>query len=567
METKKKGPLYSLVYSTGFDVCILILVILSIGMLLVEKIFDFTPPVLALLDLIDLVVLVVFTFEFVLKLALKRKEYFLGDYGWVDLLSILPILSPALKALRGIKLLRGTRLLRVVRLIKMIRLLRFLKFTKKADSVLKQKLFVPLSTAVMIIVLLVGFLFVTWQQGMYVKLNTALHTSIAREFARLPRKAVFEAYPAILLLKERGEVIMERIDEDYLDRFYLEEQLVRFTPAMLGVNGTGDIEIVASVKDSYSTVQRTELFIMVISVFIIVVLVLVLNRIVSTVVLSPLMRLSGIMDEIVYDVKIPNTNETRREINYDKHVDYSSNDEIGALAEKYDFLLQSLEEKNRQSRHIFCGLVASMMNLFGEFHNITRGHQVRTARIAAALGLTMGLPREQCRSLYFGMMLHDLGKVGVNKNVLTKPGRFTDDERAEMNRHPKIGYDIAKNFPLINMEELRIISEHHEKFDGSGYPLGLKGENLSRLSRIASTADIFDALSCPRDYKEAKSLEKVRSIMNEMKGTHLDPVVCKTLFDLVDRSIIIVQPSRDVKEEEWIIVDEKKLGHSLTFTE
>ena len=568
MAIERNGRLERFVYSTPFETFILVLVAFSVGMLVCEKLVDLSVPIVRFLGRVDTVVLSIFAFEFATKLYLRRRAYFLGDYGWVDFLSVVPLFTPAIKALRGVKMLRGMRALRALRFLRMLRLLRFLKFAKQSESELKQKVFVPVSTAMMILVLTLGYFLVNWQRGVLWIGDQRTFRAAFSDLKTYSPQDVLSRHPGIQVIWHGEEVVAARHSLDEIEGLFLNEHLATVWTEDVDVPDLAmDYGMLFSVKDTYRKIQQIELFVMLISIFTIVTMILVLNRIIGRIVLDPLERLSDTMDHVVYEVKIPNTKETRKEINFDVKLDYHSDDEIGALAEKYDFLLQTLKEKNHQSKIIFRRIANSMMNLFGEFHHITRGHQVRTARIASALAYRMRLSEEDREKLFFGMMLHDLGKVGVDKNVLTKPGRFTEEERREMNRHPEIGYEIAKDFPLISMKELTVIREHHEKLDGTGYPYRVKGNRLSMLSRISIVSDIFDALSCPRDYKTAKPMSVVKKIMDDMIGSHLDPRVYAELIKLVDEGIITVNPSEEIPEEEWIVVDEERLGAKITFGE
>ena len=566
-EEKATNSLEKFIYNSYFEYFVLLLVILSVGMLVSEKLFDFSPQTLKILGIIDGIVLVIFAFEFIVKVYFRRFKYFFGDYGWIDLLSILPVFSSAIKSLRGVKLLRGIRAIRALRFLRMLRILRFLKITKQSDSVLKQKVFVPISTASMIIVLIIGYFLVNWQEKVYSGIDEQKFQLAFNDLKTLSPEALLDKYKDIQMIIKDEAILASRINSDEDIKIFDDDKYYIVRGSEVGFSDSlPNYKIVFSIQDTARILNKTELFIILFSVVTIISLIIILNFIVNRIVLNPIARLSDTMDKVVYDVKIPNSNETRREINFNIKVEeHETNDEIAKLAEKYNFLLKTLEEKIIQSKTIFREFVNSMMNLFSEFHNITQGHQIRAAKIAFAIGYKMGLEEDDLKSLFFGMMLHDLGKIGVNKNVLTKTGKFNDEERSEMNRHPEIGFEIAKDFPLISMKELTIIREHHEKFDGTGYPHKISGENLSILSRISVVADIFDALSCPRDYKTAKSVEVVKAIMNDMSGSHIDPSVYKVLVELLNEGVLIVNPTSSVPQEEWITINEDKLGSKINF--
>ncbi len=144
----------------------------------------------------------------------------------------------------------------------------------------------------------------------------------------------------------------------------------------------------------------------------------------------------------------------------------------------------------------------------------TRGHCERLARYSVAMGKELSLSQEDLVALSRGGVVHDIGKVAVPEHILNKPARLTADERKIMEQHSVVGEQICsplKSFRLV----LPIIRNHHEKWDGSGYPDGLKGEGIPLLARILQTADVYDALSTKRPYREALSPQESFRIMRE----------------------------------------------------
>jgi putative two-component system response regulator len=144
----------------------------------------------------------------------------------------------------------------------------------------------------------------------------------------------------------------------------------------------------------------------------------------------------------------------------------------------------------------------------------TEGHCNRLSEYSVALGERLKLPRHLCTALHRGGIVHDVGKVAVPEHILLKPGALTAEERKIMERHPVIGERICA--PLKSFRHvLPIIRHHHEKLDGSGYPDGLKGEEIPLLARILQAADIYDALTTERCYHKAVSSKKAFSIMRD----------------------------------------------------
>lgn len=154
----------------------------------------------------------------------------------------------------------------------------------------------------------------------------------------------------------------------------------------------------------------------------------------------------------------------------------------------------------------------------------TEGHSERVVAISAHLGRKMGLGREELGRLVLGSYLHDIGKIGVSDNILLKKGRLDQEERKLMQMHVMKGYDTIKEVDIL-MDATDVVLGHHEKWDGSGYPKGIKGDEIPIAARIFALVDVLDALMSKRPYKEALSLDEARRIINEDSGTHFDPSV------------------------------------------
>lgn len=156
----------------------------------------------------------------------------------------------------------------------------------------------------------------------------------------------------------------------------------------------------------------------------------------------------------------------------------------------------------------------------------TRNHLERVSRFSALIAEALKKPEEWCRRLLLASPMHDIGKLGVPDAILQKPGRLNDVEWEQMKRHPTYGAEILANSEseLMMMSE-RIARAHHEKWDGSGYPLGLKGEDIPLEARLVALADVFDALTSARCYKPAFTLEDALAIIEEGAGKHFDPDV------------------------------------------
>jgi HD-GYP domain-containing protein (c-di-GMP phosphodiesterase class II) len=173
------------------------------------------------------------------------------------------------------------------------------------------------------------------------------------------------------------------------------------------------------------------------------------------------------------------------------------------------------------ANELFLDTIQAMVASIDAKDPYTNGHSQRVSDFSTAIGRHMNLPAEQLHHLRIGALLHDIGKIGVPDMILTKPGRLTDDEKHKMNEHPAIGAHIMQNVRMLT-SELPALAEHHEHLDGTGYPNGLAGDNISLFGRIVAVADVFDALTSERPYRSAMNVEEVFGILQRDAGTHFD---------------------------------------------
>lgn len=151
----------------------------------------------------------------------------------------------------------------------------------------------------------------------------------------------------------------------------------------------------------------------------------------------------------------------------------------------------------------------------------TRGHSERVGKYGIKFGAALGMDRRHQELLFKGAILHDIGKIGVRDSVLLKRGKLTDDEYAEIKKHPAIGLNICA--PLKSSRSmLNIVAYHHERMDGKGYPFGLMGEEIPVEARIIAVCDCFDALTSARPYRDALSIEESVDILEDGIGSHFD---------------------------------------------
>lgn len=164
----------------------------------------------------------------------------------------------------------------------------------------------------------------------------------------------------------------------------------------------------------------------------------------------------------------------------------------------------------------------------------TKGHSDRVASLALLLARELGMPTNALKTIVAASLLHDFGKIKIDDSVLKKAGKLTNEEFQHIKKHPELGVELlrGKEFPW---DFKPLILHHHEKLDGTGYPLGLKGEDIPLGARVICIADVFDALTSDRVYRKAFDIEKALSIMEEESGTSFDPVLLKCFVNLINQ--------------------------------
>lgn len=207
-------------------------------------------------------------------------------------------------------------------------------------------------------------------------------------------------------------------------------------------------------------------------------------------------------------------------------------------------LAQEIEDTQRE--------VVFTMGAVGESRSKETGNHVRrVAEYSKILGLAYGLSEAEAELLKQASPMHDIGKIAIPDAVLNKPGRFNAQERAIMDTHAELGYNMTSNSerPLLKAASI-VAYEHHEKWDGTGYPQGNSGENIHIYGRITAIADVFDALGSDRVYKKAWSDEKILKLFRDERGKHFDPNLIDMLFENLDKVYAVRDRFKDEFEEQ-----------------
>lgn len=203
-------------------------------------------------------------------------------------------------------------------------------------------------------------------------------------------------------------------------------------------------------------------------------------------------------------------------------------------------LEQHLEEIERSYRMTLNAVIKALEQRELE----TEGHSERMITFSLRLGYELGLEKDALRDLEFGTMLHDIGKINISDDILKKPERLDMSEWASMKRHPKLGHEILQGIPFLDGAS-RIVAEHHECWDGSGYPFGMRGEEITMGARILAVIDAFDAMISDRVYRKRQSYCEALGELEKFAGTQFDPMV--------------VEAFRQIPPEDWEYLHERSL--------
>ena len=200
-----------------------------------------------------------------------------------------------------------------------------------------------------------------------------------------------------------------------------------------------------------------------------------------------------------------------------------------------------LSESRRQAKQIeaayaeleitYDQTLTALMSALDARDRETEGHSTRVSRLACLLAEEVGLNGQQLKALERGALLHDIGKIGISDTILHKPAKLTEEEWKIMRGHPNIGAHIVEGIPFLQ-ETLPLILYHHERWDGSGYPIGLKSSDIPIQARIFAVADVFDALTSNRSYRTKSSAEEALQYLREQAGTLFDPSIVEALAKL-----------------------------------
>ncbi|HOE76454.1 MAG TPA: GAF domain-containing protein [Rectinema sp.] len=196
--------------------------------------------------------------------------------------------------------------------------------------------------------------------------------------------------------------------------------------------------------------------------------------------------------------------------------------------------IQALQEAEKQIKIAYDETLEGWARAIGYRDNETFQHTLRVTNIANIIGEALSLDDKTLENLRRGAILHDVGKIGIPDNILRKPRAFTKEEKVIMRTHPSFAYELLR--PIAFLSEAIIVPYcHHERWDGKGYPQGLKGDEIPLLARIFSVADVYDAMTSDRPYRKARTHEEAIKYIRSQSGRHFDPHIVDVFLEIVDK--------------------------------
>ena len=286
--------------------------------------------------------------------------------------------------------------------------------------------------------------------------------------------------------------------------------------------------IIGTIPYAYIQAESRQLmkniaFISLLCIFLAIPMIFIISYSIST----PLLKLKVVMSQAKNGI-------------LDVYIQDEDSDEISEMADCFNEMMGGIKNLVQENLNTQKEIVYKLGEVIEVRSQETGNHIKRVANYTKLLALKMGIAEEEAELIKMASTLHDIGKVSVPDSILLKPGKLTREEFEIMKKHTTVGHDILVN---SNKKILRVAAEisleHHEKFDGTGYPKGLLGQEISLKSRIIALVDVFDALGTDRVYKKKWALPEILAYLEEQRGKHFDPQILDMFFKSMDEIIEI----------------------------
>ncbi|MBC8505013.1 MAG: HD-GYP domain-containing protein, partial [Chloroflexi bacterium] len=226
----------------------------------------------------------------------------------------------------------------------------------------------------------------------------------------------------------------------------------------------------------------------------------------------------------------------------DGYFDENDSQLLSTLAEQAATVLH-IAQLYTDADELFLNTIKALVAAIDAKDPYTEGHSQRVSDFSVAVAEQLNLSPEVRHRIRIGALLHDIGKIGISDSILTKPDHLSTEEYDEVKKHPAIGAQIIKEVRLLQ-DELPALSQHHERMDGNGYPNGIKGDQISSIARIVAVADVFDAVTSDRPYRDAMDINTALQILREEAGDHLDSQYVDAFIDAFKKGKIMPQKQK-----------------------
>ena len=204
-----------------------------------------------------------------------------------------------------------------------------------------------------------------------------------------------------------------------------------------------------------------------------------------------------------------------------------------SLQQQVEDRTKELKEEKNNSEKLLIELTQALATTIDAKDKYTSGHSRRVAEYSKMLAAALGKDEKTQQDIYLFALLHDIGKIGIPDGIINKREKLTEEEYAEIRKHPQIGYEILKSITILpNLKSG--VRWHHERLDGKGYPDGLKGDEIPEYARIISVADSYDAMTSNRSYRDSLPQDVVRAEIKKNSGIQFDPKVAEKMLEIID---------------------------------
>jgi len=204
--------------------------------------------------------------------------------------------------------------------------------------------------------------------------------------------------------------------------------------------------------------------------------------------------------------------------------------ERDTLLDRASYLENQIQEASSNILRCYEGTVNALIQTIDAKDHYTYNHSNRVAKLSSSIATVLGVPKRMVQEVENAASIHDIGKIGIEENILRKKGHLTTEEYTEMKRHPAIGARIVQSVPFLE-DAVPVILHHHERYDGKGYPEGVSGEKIPLSARIVIVADAVDAMMSERPYRNALTMARVLSELKDNSGTQFDPEIVSMILN------------------------------------